>query len=273
MMKSSDNDTAFAGTIPQLYDRYMVPLIFEPYAADIASRVAQLQPEQVLELAAGTGAVTRHLARLLPPAVPIVATDLNQSMLDEAAAVGTDRAVTWRQADAQELPFPDGTFDVVVCQFGAMFFPDRAKAYAEARRVLRPGGRFLFNVWDRIAENEFADVVTGALRMRFPSYPPQFLARIPHGYHDPAVIRQDLADGGFAGAPELATVSARSVAESARIPAFAYCQGTPLRSELEARDASRLAEVTELAANAIAERFGTGRVDGKIQAHIVSTRR
>ena len=177
-------DSGFAGSIPQLYDTYLVPLIFEPYAADLAQRLRARSVTRVLEIAAGTGVVTRALASALPASVSIVATDLNQAMLDRAAAVGTARPVEWRQADAMQLPFADGAFDAVVCQFGVMFFPDKAKAFAEARRVLKPGGVFIFNVWDRIEDNEFADVVTTALAPVFPADPPRFLARTPHGYHD-----------------------------------------------------------------------------------------
>jgi SAM-dependent methyltransferase len=201
--------------------------------------------------------------------VSIVATDLNQPMLDQAAAIGTARPVEWRQADAMKLPFADGAFDAVVCQFGAMFFPDKAKAYSQARRVLRPGGVFLFNVWDKIQENEFADTVTTALESIFPADPPRFMARTPHGYHDYRAIERDLADGGFTAAPQIHTVAARSRAQSPLAVAIAYCQGTPLRNEIEARDASRLGEATDFSAQAIGKRFGTGAVDGKIQAHII----
>jgi SAM-dependent methyltransferase len=272
-VSGSASDRAFAGSIPQLYEQYLVPLIFEPYAADLARRVALRRPARVLEIAAGTGVVTRRLASTLPPAATIVATDLNQPMLDQAAAIGTARAVEWRQADAMQLPFPDESFDAVVCQFGVMFFPDRARAYAEARRVLRAGGLFAFNAWDRIEENEFAEAVTGALAGLFPDDPPRFLARTPHGYHDPSAIARDLERGGFDRSPELATVAARSRAASAWIPAVAYCQGTPLRAEIEARGPSRLAEATDHAAAALASRFGGGGVDGKIQAHVATVER
>jgi SAM-dependent methyltransferase len=266
----SETDKVFAGSIPKLYETHLVPLIFEPYAADMARRLGSRRVSRVLEVAAGTGVVTRALACALPESVSIVATDLNQAMLDQAAAVGTRRAVEWRQADAQRLPFADGTFDAVVCQFGVMFFPDKPKAFAEARRVLRPGGVFMFSVWDRMAENEFADTVTSALESVFPKDPPRFLARTPHGYHEAGAIQRDLASGGFAGTPRIDTVAARSRAASARGPAIAYCQGTPLRNEIEARDAARLGEATDVAARGIAQRFGAGAVDGKIQAHIVT---
>ena len=269
-MAGPNIDKVFAGSIPKLYETYLVPLIFEPYAVDLVTRLTARPVSRLLEIAAGTGVVTRALASALPESAAIVATDLNQAMLDQAAAVGTKRAVEWRQADAMQLPFPDASFDAVVCQFGVMFFPDKAKAYAEARRVLKPGGLFIFNAWDRIEDNEFADVVTSALQTMFPKDPPRFMARTPHGYHDKAQIARDLAKGGFTAAPRIDTVTARSRAQSPRDPAIAYCQGTPLRSEIEARDAARLGEATDAAAEAIARRFGRGAVDGKIQAHIAS---
>jgi SAM-dependent methyltransferase len=267
---ASASDKIFAGSIPKLYETYLVPLIFEPYAADLANRLASRSLGRVLEVAAGTGVVTRALASVLPESVSIVATDLNQPMLDQAAALGTKRPVEWRRADAMQLPFGDGTFDAVVCQFGVMFFPDKAKAFSEARRVLGPGGVFIFNVWDRIEENEFADTVTTALESLFPGDPPRFLARTPHGYYDPPAIERDLANGGFTASPRAGTLAARSRAGSPRDPAVAYCQGTPLRNEIEARDASRLGEATDVAAEAVARRFGRREVDGKIQAHIVT---
>ena len=148
-------DKLFAGSIPEIYDRFLVPLIFEPYAVDLAGRVAALAPNDVLETAAGTGVLTRALSQQLPASTHIVATDLNQPMLDQAAKRQQAGTVEWKQADALALPFADRSFDVVACQFGVMFFPDKVKGYKEARRVLRPDGRFLFNVWDRISENEF----------------------------------------------------------------------------------------------------------------------
>ena len=268
-MADVHSDKLFVGSIPQLYDDCLVPLIFEFYADDLVKRLETGRLCRVLEIAAGTGVVTRALAAELPEATAIVATDLNQAMLDRAMAVGTQRPVEWRQADAMQLPFADASFDAVVCQFGAMFFPDKSAAFAEVRRVLRPQGVFLFNVWDRIAENEFADAVTTALAVVFPEDPPQFLARTPHGYHDRKMIERDVAQAGFGTPAQFHTVAARSRAASSRIPAIAYCQGTPLRNEIEKRDASRLEEATEAAAAAIASRFGMGAVDSKIQAHIV----
>lgn len=263
------SDAVFTGTVAELYERHLVPLLFEPYADDLAGRVAALEPSRVLELAAGTGVATRALTRALPARVALVATDLNQAMLDRAALVGTRRPVTWEQADALHLPFDDETFDVVACQFGAMFFPDKVRAFSEARRVLRADGALAFNVWDRLEENEFAQAVTTALADHFPEDPPRFMARTPHGYFDRQAITGDLAGAGFDVAPRFETVTARSRALSAREVAVAYCQGTPLRNEIETRSGDGLAEATAVCAAVIASRFGEGPVEGKIQAHVV----
>jgi SAM-dependent methyltransferase len=177
--------------------------------------------------------------------------------------------VEWRQADAARLPFPDQAFDAVICQFGVMFFPDKAGAFAEARRVLRPGGVFLFNVWDRIEHNEFADVITAELATLYPDDPPRFLARTPHGYADRTIIERDLSAGGFSRPAEFVTLTERSRAASADIPALAYCQGSVLRDEIEARDPEGLARATARAAEAIRRRFGAGAVEGRLQAHVV----
>ena len=264
-----DADKVFAGSVPENYDRYMVPLIFEPYAVDLARRAASFSPRAVLETAAGTGAVTRTLAPQLPADARYVITDLNQPMLDYAASrQPPDSRIEWRQADAMSLPFDDASFDIVICQFGAMFFPDRPAAYREVKRVLKPTGRFLFNVWDRIEENVFAHDVTNALAQIFPDDPPRFLARTPHGYHDTDLIRRDLADAGFSDV-EIDTKADQSRAPSPRIPALAFCQGTVLRTEIEARDAGKLAAATDHAEAALAARHGNGPVSGKIQAHVI----
>jgi ubiquinone/menaquinone biosynthesis C-methylase UbiE len=267
-----ETDKLFAGSIPEFYDRYLGPLIFQPYASDLAERVSRLAPKRLLETAAGTGIATRAVAHALPESVPIVATDLNPAMVDFGKAQTKARNVAWQQADALALPFGDGAFDTIVCQFGVMFFPDKRAGFREALRVLEPGGRLVFSVWDRIEDNEMARIVTDAVAALFPADPPQFLARTPHGHHDVAILRDALTQAGFARV-EVDTIEKRSRAASHRDPAIGFCQGTPLRNEIEARDPARLAEATEAAANAIAARFGPGPIDGKIQAHVITAMR
>jgi len=262
-----DSDKVFAGSIPELYDRFLGPLIFQPYAEDLAARLAASKNSKVLETAAGTGVLTRVLVEHLPTGVEITATDLNQPMVDHAAERTAAPNVVWQQADALALPFDDASFDSVVCQFGVMFFPDKLAGYQEAFRVLRSGGRFLFNVWDRIEENEVPHVVTEAVATLFPEDPPRFLARTPHGYHDKNLIESTLRQAGFRTV-EVETVARRSRAGSHRDPAIGFCQGTPLRSEIEARNPALLGAATDRAADAVAAQFGEGPIDGKIQGHV-----
>lgn len=265
-------DRRFTGPIPELYERLFVPLLFEGYAADLADRVAALRPRRLLETAAGTGVLTRALRQRLPDA-DITASDLNQPMLDRAMRAGVAGPVHWQQVDAAQLPFDDASFDVVACQFGVMFFPDKVQAFAEAWRVLRPEGVLAFNVWDRLEENEFAHAVSLELTALYPQDPPRFMQRTPHGYFELDRIRQDLAAAGFRQAPEVQTVAARSRAASAAVPAMALCQGTPLRAEIEARAPGGLEEATEACARRLASQFGHGAVDGRIQAHVILQRR
>jgi SAM-dependent methyltransferase len=264
-------DRGLTGSIPQLYEHHLVPLLFEPYAQDMAARAAALQPARLLEIAAGTGVLTRRLAQALPAGAEIVATELDPGMLDVAATLGagTTRSVEWRLADAQELPFDDQSFDLVVCQFGAMCFGDRRRAYAEVRRVLQPAGNFLFNVWDHLNSNELADTVAQALARAFPADPPRFLAQQPYACHDIHALRDELAEAGFGHPADILTLPLRARAESPSSPALGFCQGTLLRHEIEARAPGRLPEVTALAARAIAERFGVGAIDSLMQAHVV----
>jgi SAM-dependent methyltransferase len=271
----ADSDTEFEGSIPGIYDQYLAPVIFEPYAIDLAERCSDLIGGELLETAAGTGVVTRALDRMLPVSVAIVATDLKSAMLAYAAA-RTERESTrpegriaWQQADALALPFEDGRFDAVVCQFGVMFFPKKVEAYQETRRVLKPGGRFVFNVWDRIETSEFADVVSAAVASRFPDDPPDFLRRVPHGYHNTDRIVDELGAAAFSHVV-VESIELPTRANSPRDPAIGFCQGTPLRMEIEARDPSRLVAVTEAATAAISARFGGGIVEGRSRAYVIT---
>jgi SAM-dependent methyltransferase len=270
-MTKPASDSTFTDDVATFYESTLVPLIFEPYARDFAARVQALLPTSVLEVACGTGVVTRALSRSLPAACAITATDLNKAMVAHAERVGTIRPVTWRQADVMALPYADESFDVVVCQFGAMFFPDRVAAYREIRRVLRPGGTFLFNVWNGIEDNEFADVVTKAVSTLYPDDPPLFLARTPHGHGRPGEIESDVEAAGF----DQCSLSRRDDISSAagpHVPAIAYCHGTPLRNEIETRDPGGLERATAIATAALRARYGDGRIEGRISAVVVAAR-
>jgi SAM-dependent methyltransferase len=191
-------------------------------------------------------------------------------MLERAQATGVARNIDWRQADATNLQFDANSFDLVVCQFGAMFFPDRQRCYAEVRRVLREDGTFLFSVWDDLASNEIAFEVTQVLSTMFPKDQPKFMERTPHGYHSQDEIRNDLAKAGFTRMPSIDVVTKTSVAADARVAAVAYCQGTPLRSEIERVDAHALDHATDVITEALRQRFGSGQFPSQIRALIVS---
>jgi ubiquinone/menaquinone biosynthesis C-methylase UbiE len=268
----ASTDIVFAGSIPALYDRYLGPLLFEPYARETAARLADLKAGTLLETAAGTGLVTSVLAARLPASVKIVATDLNQAMLDFAAAKPDLARVELRQADALALPFGDASFDAVVCQFGAMFFPDRVRGYREAYRVLRPVGRAVIAIWDSLVHNPIPRCVNDAMAARFASDPPRFMARTPHGHFDQKVIRTELAEAGF-DPVTIDVVALPSRAPSHRDPAIGLCQGTPMRGEIEARAPQGLAAATDAAAEALAREFGEGPIEAPMQALLIVARK
>jgi ubiquinone/menaquinone biosynthesis C-methylase UbiE len=263
-------DVKFTGSIPELYDRYLGALLFQPYAEDLARRLSDLRRGTLLEVASGTGVVTRVLRRTLRSEVRIVATDLNEAMLKVAASSLPE--VSFQPADAQRLPFADGSADAIVCQFGMMFVPDKGAAYREALRVLVPGGRFVFNVWDRLTNNEVSLIVTRAVEGLYPQDPPRFFERTPFGYFDAASIQAELQAAGFPSV-EIETVQQASQATSARDVAIGLCQGTPLRGEIETRNPAGLEEATAAASAALQARFGAGPFQNRMSALVVTARR
>jgi SAM-dependent methyltransferase len=263
---TDDSSRVWAEDMSLAYDEHLVPAVFRPYADDLASRVTRLRPQDILELAAGTGVLTQALTASLPEA-RITATDLNIAMVDVGAAhVPT---ATWRQADAMELPFEAASFDVVACQFGVMFLPDRPAAYTGIARVLTPGGHFLFNCWGPLATHDVETAVIAALAECFPDDPPDFLARVPHGYSDADRVEADLTVAGFVDV-HIENVQLDCTGKSAAELARGYCRGTPLRPEIEAR--GELEATTNAVAIALEQRFGPGTVVGRMAALVVSAR-
>jgi ubiquinone/menaquinone biosynthesis C-methylase UbiE len=263
-------DTVFAGSVPELYDAHLGPLLFDPYAQDIAKRARADPARRVLETAAGTGRVTRALAEAMPD-TRITATDLNAGMIALGAAFVTSPNVRWQSADMLALPFESATFDLIVCQFGVMFVPDQTAAFREALRVLVPGGRFLFNVWDAIGKNEVADVVSRAVAIALAPGEQTFLERAPYAHGDPVAIERKLRDSGFSRVA-VEAVDRRSCAASAYGPALGFVQGSPMAAQIEAHAPGTLADVTARAERALIERFGSGPIDGAMRAFVFEAR-
>ncbi|MDQ3143807.1 MAG: class I SAM-dependent methyltransferase [Pseudomonadota bacterium] len=261
-------DSVFAGSIPEIYDRYMVPMVFAPFARLVVERAALLEPRDVLETAAGTGVVTEALHYALPDA-RIVATDLNPPMLEQAARRVGHQNVRFRQADAQNLPFEEKSFDLVLCQFGLMFMPDKVRANSEAYRVLRDGGRYMLVIWDSIDRNLATRTTGRAVADLFPGEAARFYERVPFRYSDINLIESDLRASGF-GAVDIETVELRSRAASVRDAAIGLVQGTPMRSDIEAIDPALLGTATDAAAEALRAFEGPDGFNAPMSAHLVT---
>jgi ubiquinone/menaquinone biosynthesis C-methylase UbiE len=255
-------DRLWVGSMPEAYERWLGPSVFQPFAADLARRVGTRRPQRVLELAAGTGIVTRELLAAVEGA-EITATDLNDAMVQFGS--GLAPGARWRQADALNLPFEDGQFDTVVCQFGVMFFPDKVAAYTEARRVLAPGGSLLFNSWGTVEEHDFGAAVIAGLKQAFPDDPPTFLSDIPHGYSDVDAVLGHLRAAGFESV-SAETITLVGRAASAGDVATGFCTGTPLRPAIEAR--ADLAATTAAVTEVMEAQLGSGEVSSRMVAHV-----
>jgi len=225
----------FSGSVPANYDKYLGPVLFEPYAVDLAARLPAGDGLRVLELACGTGIVTRRLRQALGETGTVVATDVSEPMVAYARDAVPEPGIEWQQADAQALAFADGSFDVVVCQFGFMFLPDKVQGFSEARRVLVPGGILLANIWCSLDENPVAGAIHATVTRLFPADPPRFM-EIPYGYGDTERIRKDLADAGWENV-QLETVRVQGLGPSAADFATGFAVGSPLTHELVTRAA------------------------------------
>ncbi len=261
-----DRNVLFQGAVPENYDRYLGPVIFEPWAQDLVSRLAGKKYERLLEIACGTGIVTRRLRDALPATTEIVATDLNPDMFEFAKPkFRNGENVTWQQADASALPFPECSFDAAVCQFGVMFVPDKAAAMAESYRVLRNGGVFLFNVWDSFEANPFGQIAHTTIASFFDREPPKFY-EIPFGFHDSTLIRKLLEDAGFENVESFSeTKPCRS--RSAREFAAGLVRGNPVAAEATERGVEP-DDLIDAVAKRIAERFGEAPVESAMCAII-----
>lgn len=263
---SNETDRRWVDSMPEAYERWLVPALFRPFAVELARRASARSPRRILELAAGTGVLTRELIDATAPA-KVTATDLNPAMIDFGRELAS--GATWELADAGALPFEAGQFDLVACQFGVMFFPDKPAAFAEARRVLAADGRLLFNTWSSLETNHFAAALMAGLERAFPEDPPSFVAAFPHGYSDVDTVLADLEAGGLSPLA-VETVELESSAASAADLATGFCTGTPLRAAIEAR--GDLATALVVVTGEMERRLGSGHVTGTMTAHVVEAR-
>jgi SAM-dependent methyltransferase len=267
----TDGHAAFIGSVPANYDRYLGPLLFHPYADDLAARLPVTDGMRVLEVACGTGIVSERLARRLAGRGTLVATDLNAAMIEEARARRSGSPIEWRPADGTALPFPDASFDAVVCQFGLMFFPDKAAGVREAWRVLRPGGRYLFNVWDTLERNPAIGLTHETVASFFPADPPRFYA-VPTGLADAGLVRPLLDAAGFVDVA-CTPVETRGESPSAADAALGLIDGNPIAAAIVERRADALGEVRAALAARLAERLGDRPLRSPLRAFVWTARR
>jgi len=266
----ADRNAEFTGSIPGAYDRHLGPMLFEPYAADLVARLGSGPTTAVLEIAAGTGILTAQLRHAIPATAALTATDLNDPMLDFARAKLPELEITWQRADAQGLPFPDASFDVVACQFGIMFVPDKARAFVEARRVLRPRGRLVFNVWGALADNPVGRIAHDVISRFFSADPPAFY-EVPFGFHDESLIRRLLVAANFevVGCHWVA-LEARS--SSALDAARGLVTGNPILLAVEERATAPVEEIVQAVAAALAAEGGAAPLRLPMRALVVVAR-
>ena len=256
MTTSLKNRTeSYSGSIPEYYDRYLETLLLKPYALKIAGEVEKLKPEKVLELSAGTGILTEALINKLPETTRILATDINPDMLDLAKyKLWTNFNISWQLADATDLPYEANEFDVVLSQFGVMFYKNRHLAYRKIRQILKPGGTFIFNTWGSIYENFIIELTERALKRVFPFDTPGFL-EIPFGYHSYEQIIHDLTIAGFSTF-RINTVKLTGYAVNSFEATLGLLQGTPLYTEIIGRNPSLLPMVIDELNELITEHYG-----------------
>lgn len=266
-----DNIAEFVGSIPDFYDRGMGPVMFADFAADMAQRVKALEPKLVVETAAGTGILTRALRDALPGRTKIISTDLNPPMLEVARQkFARGEPVVLQPADAVDLPFDDACCDLLVCQFGLMFFPDKEQSYRTAFRVLEEGGHYLFSVWDSHDFNPYGEVTHRVAGTFFPDNPPQFYA-LPYAFSAIDPIKDGLMAAGFSGV-DISVVRLEKAVPDPELFARGMVFGNPLYDQIRGRGGEPEAVVAAILAE-LRERFGSDPMVVQLQEIVFQARK
>jgi ubiquinone/menaquinone biosynthesis C-methylase UbiE len=256
---------AFAGSVPANYEKYLGPFLFEPYALDLISRLQDKKYNDILEIACGTGRVTKHLAAAVKHDT-LTATDLNPDMISTAKEKVHDKSIKWISADAMQLPFDDNSFDLVVMQFGIMFFPDRPKGLSEAYRVLRPGGKLIFNTWDRTENVPAIYEGRKVIESYFEGNPPKFYS-IPFSMHDENELRELPTKAGFKDV-KVSLVKKEGYSPSAAGLAIGIVEGNPIYLAIVEKDPSLVNKITEHVKKVLINKYGES-VKVPLQAWVV----
>lgn len=265
------NHTEFTGSIPEIYDRCLGPLLFDFSARDLAARVKAHMPEEgiLLEIACGTGISTEYLYHALPKSVSILASDLNEKMLDFAQMNRPELlGVNFQVANALDLPFVDNHFDAVACQFGIMFFPDKPAGLKEMSRVLKPGGRMTFNVWDSMKHNPIIALAHETISSFFTVEPPSFLT-VPFGYHDRDILMDLMKNAGYDDI-DIAVVSETVEGSDPHMVAQGLVAGNPGINEIRDRANVEPEEIIEHLAGKVKAMFGPDELRIPLREIVVS---
>lgn len=260
---------SFSGSIPKFYENNLGTIFFEPFSTEMALRVKDLKANSILEIACGTGRLTKYLPLVTPKKFSsITATDVNPAMLELARRTVAWKNIDWQVVDAMELPYGDSLFDVVVAQFGVMFYPDKQKAFKDSHRVLADNGSFIFSAWDSLRHNPIAQLTDNIITEFFPTDTPAFY-KIPFSYFNEDEIRSDLATAGFR-AVNIERLKLEGYAANANDAAVGLLQGTPLYNAIIERGEELLPAMTEKLAQEIRSLFGDTDLSIPIQANIVT---
>ena len=266
MNNQSPYTSTFTGSIPRHYDQYLGPMFFEEYAIEVSSRIIPLTVKVALELSCGTGRVTNHIRNVLPATAKLIASDISPDMLAVAREKLHSSNIEWQIIDLQQLPFNEHGIDLVICCFGYMFAQDRAKAFNEAYRVLRPGGMLLISTWDKLEYNEASNVFRKTVKKYFGDSLPETY-KLPFSMHDPAIIKKQLLHSGFAKV-NADVVEKNSICTTAKEAAYGLVQGGSLYNEIIKRNPSWLEEISANVENELKEKYGAAPMVAPMRAII-----